>query len=77
MRFKPRLMQVCIFYQKNYNHIVQRLVVVAGCLQYSFFLLFSIFIFLFFENQFLAARPAVIRPYKSFSGAGGYIFTHP
>jgi hypothetical protein len=66
-------MQVCIFYQKNCNSIVQGLVVVAGWLQYFLFfiLLFLIFlIFLFSKNQFFGAGHGVTRPCKSFSWAG-------
>jgi hypothetical protein len=48
MQFEPRVMQVCIFYQKNYTSIVQGIVVMAGWLQYFFFFILLFLIFLFF-----------------------------
>jgi hypothetical protein len=49
-QFEPRLIQVCIFHQKNCTCIVEGLVVVAGGLEYLSLFYFAIFaIFLFFS----------------------------
>jgi hypothetical protein len=48
MRFELQVMQVCIFHRKNYNSIVQGLVVVADSLQYFFLFYFVIFYFFIF-----------------------------
>jgi hypothetical protein len=53
MWLETRVMQVCIFRQKNYDSIVRGLMVVVGWLQFSFFfiLLFLFFYFLKIDLQ--------------------------